>query len=363
VAVHTISYHKDRQGWIPPERKYTATAGPDQDITLERLGRSAPDNYLMAQIPIGDSATFYTVEARRFAGYDRNVPGEGIVIHRVNGAPDPEYLEPRAKVVDPDNNRNPNDAGAVWTPGETFEDRANGISVEIVGESSGVYDVRISTPTEALPDTTVPNLWFQNPGGQPTIGGNNFVVAVRAVDDRAMDRVDFFLDDTYIGTDTVGSYYAVFWDSTTRPDGSTVTMTARAYDAAGNSQTALSYSARIDNTAPDFESVFPAHKQTKVRRDTNVKATFLEDMAFSSLNDWSVVLYRKGTTTPVPAKVGCTAWPCRTVKLDPSVRQLARNETYYVYVIGGAAGAQDRARNPVAPEGFAIYWYFTTGRS
>ena len=40
------------------------------------------------------------------------VPGEGVIIHKV----DTTQTEP-AKVVDPDNNGNPNDAGAIWTRG------------------------------------------------------------------------------------------------------------------------------------------------------------------------------------------------------------------------------------------------------
>ena len=71
----------------------------------------------MAQIPIGDSPTdFYTVETRLFAGYDDEIPDEAVVIHKVDTT-----LEDRlAQVVDVDNNGDPNDAGAMWTPGEIF---------------------------------------------------------------------------------------------------------------------------------------------------------------------------------------------------------------------------------------------------
>ena len=55
LGVHTIAYHKDFLGWIPPARKYVATRNSTQTITLERLAQPGSEGYLMAQIPIGDS--------------------------------------------------------------------------------------------------------------------------------------------------------------------------------------------------------------------------------------------------------------------------------------------------------------------
>ena len=119
VGVHTIAYHKDFLGWIPPDRKYVAAPNSTQTMTLERLAKPGSDGYLMAQIPIGDSTTdFYTVEARLFAGYDEEIPDEAIVIHKV----DTTRADRLAQVVDIDNNGDPNDEGAMWTVGEIFTD-------------------------------------------------------------------------------------------------------------------------------------------------------------------------------------------------------------------------------------------------
>ncbi len=149
IADHTIAYHKDLVGWIPPERKYKATSGLiNEPVTIERLGQELPastSGYLMAQILIPGSITkFYTVEARRSAGYDDHangrIPGEGIVIHKVDTA-----LSSRpARVVDPDNNGNANDAGAMWLPGESFTDATNGVTVEVTGTTTSGYSVNIS---------------------------------------------------------------------------------------------------------------------------------------------------------------------------------------------------------------------------
>ena len=141
VPVSTISYHKDRLGWIPPARKYVAPPGTTQTITIERLDLPTSNGtYLMAQIPIGTSANnFYTVEARRFFGYDVAVSGEAIVIHSV--------LTSRASpanVVDADGNGNPNDAGAMWLPGETFADAPNGIAVTVNSVDATSFTVTIT---------------------------------------------------------------------------------------------------------------------------------------------------------------------------------------------------------------------------
>jgi hypothetical protein len=146
IADHTISYHKDdRLGWIPSNRRYLAASGSDRSIDIERLGQpSSTSGYLMAKIPIRGSATqFYTVEARRFAGYDGHpngrIPGEAIVIHKVDTT-----LSRPAHVVDNTDNDNVNDSGAMWTPGETFTDTTDGITVQVTGETASGYSVRIT---------------------------------------------------------------------------------------------------------------------------------------------------------------------------------------------------------------------------
>jgi len=141
-GVHTIAYHKDFLGWIPPDRKYVAAPDTTRTITLERLARPDADGYLMAQIPIGESDTdFYTVEARLFTGYDEEIPDEAVVIHKVDTT-----LEDRlAQVVDADNNGDPNDDGAMWTVGEIFTDVENSLQVSIDAAYSSGYRVTINT--------------------------------------------------------------------------------------------------------------------------------------------------------------------------------------------------------------------------
>ena len=148
IAPHTISYHKDILGWIPAAVKYTVAS---RHVADDRDRTDRPATIVPGQLPDGANpdhgvAQFYTVEARRFAGYDTRIPGEGVVIHNVLPSRSSDAL-----VVDPDNNNNPNDAGAMWTPGETFTDAANGITVTVNAMNASSFNVTIVKAGTAPP--------------------------------------------------------------------------------------------------------------------------------------------------------------------------------------------------------------------
>jgi hypothetical protein len=151
-AQHTIIYHKDLLGWIPAAQRYVPAPGSRQTLLLNRSaipGTTA--DYQMVQIPL-PGGEFYTVEVRRWVGYDRAIPDEGVIIHRVN----PALPDRAAQVVDADSNYNTNDGGAVWLPGERFVDVANQIVVAVdasfPGEGARVTVSR-SAPVAVLSDS------------------------------------------------------------------------------------------------------------------------------------------------------------------------------------------------------------------
>ena len=144
VGVHTISYHKDRLGWIPPERVYVPASGSTETIALAPLDAQATGaEYLMVRLPFGDGP-YYTVEARRRVGYDWEIPGDAVVMHEVV-----EGRERPARVVDTDANGDPNDYGARWETDESFVDREAQIAVT-VEPSDGLHEtlvtIRYQTP-------------------------------------------------------------------------------------------------------------------------------------------------------------------------------------------------------------------------
>jgi hypothetical protein len=142
VQVGTIGYHLEMLGWLPQERIATVERGSSATLTIEALTTQQPDqqkrDMLLVNVPVREGR-FYTVEVRNFINYDRNVPGEAVVLHEVQ----PSRREP-AKVVDGDNNGNPNDEGAMWLPGETYDNRDANIKVEVLGRTGTTFTVRIS---------------------------------------------------------------------------------------------------------------------------------------------------------------------------------------------------------------------------
>jgi M6 family metalloprotease-like protein len=139
LGQHTISYHKDKLGWIPTAQKFIALQNTNATITLEQLALPTNNNYKMIQIPINGSFThFYTVEVRRQTGYDIKLPGQAVIIHEV----DTTRAEP-AHVIDTDGNGNTGDAGAMWTVGETFTDSAIGLTVSMLSATATGFQVQI----------------------------------------------------------------------------------------------------------------------------------------------------------------------------------------------------------------------------
>jgi M6 family metalloprotease-like protein len=148
LAQHTISYHKDILGWIPSNERFLTTSG-SHTITLEQLALPQTGNYRMAIIPIDGSSThFYTVEVRRWAGYDIKLPGQAVILHEVDTT-----RNIPAHVVDVDLNGNTGDAGGMWVVGETFADEANNITVSIDSEYASGFVVTITSGEESPTDT------------------------------------------------------------------------------------------------------------------------------------------------------------------------------------------------------------------
>lgn len=138
---HTIAYHKDMVGWYTPAEAYRAAAIDSVELTLERTALPPPGSVRMVRVPLRtEPGKFYTIEARNTAGYDRGLPGEAIILHKV----DSTLADRQAQVVDPDGNGNPNDDGAMWIPGETFRDSVNDVVLTVLGATTTGYQIRVT---------------------------------------------------------------------------------------------------------------------------------------------------------------------------------------------------------------------------
>ncbi|MDX1461007.1 MAG: hypothetical protein R3348_08120 [Xanthomonadales bacterium] len=151
--IHINAAFKDDLAWISGSRKYIADGSVNQIVDLERLalpefGGFHADNYLMAQIPIPGESTYYTVEARKFAGYDGSPdspPFEAVVIHYVDWS----LGDKNAVVVhEDDGDIDCNDESGAWTPGELFVDEENGISIAVLSEGDSDFTIAINPATD-----------------------------------------------------------------------------------------------------------------------------------------------------------------------------------------------------------------------
>jgi hypothetical protein len=121
-----------------------------------------------------------------------------------------------------------------------------------------------------------------------------------------------------------------------------------------------SYTWTLDLTAPTVSSVSPADQTQNVDPNTNVEATFFEDMDAATLTDpnnlTSFTLTNQGSSTPVAATVSYDS-ATKKATLDPS-SNLASNTTYTATIKGGSTGVKDLAGNAIGQEDYT--WTFTT---
>jgi hypothetical protein len=140
-----IAKHKDTLAWILPAQRFIAGKGIYRILTLEQSALPATANLRMIKLLIGGSTThYYTLEARRKVGYDVKLPREGVVIHETNPA-----WSIQTHIIDP-TGLPTGDEGAVWLPGETFTDGANGISVTVLSATGTGWVVRIANAVAGL---------------------------------------------------------------------------------------------------------------------------------------------------------------------------------------------------------------------
>ena len=140
VGTHVNAFGKRQLGFIPAERDFLATAGT-HEILLEKTVLPAENgNYLVARIPTPrfGPTQYYTLEVRGIGGYDAPLIGAGVVVHRVGGG----GATP-SNAIDLDGDFDPNDEGALLTPGERFDDPVNGIAVRVLERVGDAFRVRL----------------------------------------------------------------------------------------------------------------------------------------------------------------------------------------------------------------------------
>jgi hypothetical protein len=142
-------------GILPPARILTHALGAaSETINIERLAQppNVAGTYLMAKAQVADTGglqTYYTIESRKRVGYDQNVPGDGVIIHRVVQTNLP--LSPDATIMLPTGTTG--GVNAIWAPGSTFLSVADNVSITVnsYNASTGTASVTITAATDPGP--------------------------------------------------------------------------------------------------------------------------------------------------------------------------------------------------------------------
>jgi chitodextrinase len=180
----------------------------------------------------------------------------------------------------------------------TYQWNTNTVSNSIYGVYAKVYDTSgnvVTTPTVTIsvnnvvvppPDTTAPTVSITAPTSNQTVSG---IIAIdaTATDNVGVTKVEFYRGSTLIDTDTTSSPYQVPLNTTLLSNG-TYSLTAKAFDAAGNTTTSTPVSIvvnniAIDSTAPVVLISSPAASATVTGATVNLVANATDNVGITAV--------------------------------------------------------------------------------
>ncbi|GEM_PF-2031083 len=119
-------------------------------------------------------------------------------------------------------------------------------------------NIATSSVTVTTADQKPPTVSIQNPLNNSTVSGITAITA-SASDDVGVSKVEFYVDNNLLGTSTSAPYFAS-WDTTGLPSNSQHTISAKAYDSAGNMATSSVITVSIsDIINPTVNVSFPVN--------------------------------------------------------------------------------------------------------
>jgi hypothetical protein len=119
---------------------------------------------------------------------------------------------------------------------------------------TSVYSIGTEPPPPPPGDQTPPAVTIQSPAQGATVSGPT-TVSASASDNVGVTRVRFFVDSTQLLGDDVSTPYSAAWDTRTATNGAH-TLTATAFDAAGNSASSSITVTVANGTTPPGSTPF-----------------------------------------------------------------------------------------------------------
>lgn len=150
VGKPTNVYHYQQLGFIPAARQFTLPANSSVTITIDDWLLPSTANYYAAFIPIPGTSQLYSIEVHKgtSGGFNSDyqplgTPTDAVTIYSVN--PSRNEVAWLAGGVNDSASYNLESA---WTPGETFIDAANDITIEILSATANGFSIRL---TQGMP--------------------------------------------------------------------------------------------------------------------------------------------------------------------------------------------------------------------
>ena len=140
--------------------------------------------------------------------------------------------------------------------------------------TSKAVNITVNNTITPPPDTTPPTVSLTAPVSGATLSGTTAVITANATDNVKVDHVDFYSGTNLIGSKAgASSPFSIVWDTTTTTNG-TYSLSAKAYDAAGNIGTSTSVSVTVNNTVnPPPDKTSPTVSITTPTNGATVSGT------------------------------------------------------------------------------------------
>ncbi len=165
-----------------------------------------------------------------------------------------------------------------------------------VGNSTAVS----FTVNNPIVDTTAPTVSSSESGTSGTI-----TLSATASDNVGVSRVEFYVDGVLKSTDTTAPYAATL-DSTTLSNGSHA-LTAKAFDAAGNSATSSTVNFSVSNVAPDTTAPSVSASESGTSGTITMSATASDNVGVTKVEFYiDGALKSTDTTSPYSATLNST---------------------------------------------------------
>jgi subtilisin family serine protease len=174
-------------------------------------------------------------------------------------------------------------------------DGAHTLTVKAFDSAGNVFT---SAGVGVTVDNTAPTTALGSPAQNARVRGT-VPISATASDNLGVERVEFYVGGTLLGTSTTAPY-GVSWDTTAVANGG-VTLTTRAYDAAGNVTVSAGRAITVDNSAPTVAITSPTNGAT-LFLSTTVQASAGDNVGVTQVvfYDGAAVI---GTDTTAPYSV------------------------------------------------------------